>query len=101
LRAGQEDAAIEQYNLSLAEDWKGEPLSWLGLAIAYAKAERQDESIDWRRKAQDWIQEHPLDLTSELNPNLRMACQLLLREAEQLTGPQPSAEDGSTTKMTE
>jgi tetratricopeptide (TPR) repeat protein len=86
LRDGQADAAIEQFARSLGQNWDAEPLSWLGLAIAHAKVGRDDEATDWLHKAQRWFQKHPLDLTSEFGPNPRLACQLLLREAEQLSG---------------
>ena len=86
LRDRQEQAAIEQFNRSLAQTWGGAPLNWLGLAIAHSADGRVSESQEWLKKAQDWIGQNPLDSKSKLHPHDRIACQLLLREAEQLIG---------------
>jgi tetratricopeptide (TPR) repeat protein len=92
LRDGQADAAIERFDQSLGRNLNGEPASWLVLAIAHAAAGRTSEAQDWLKKAKEWFQHNPLDLTSRIRPGVRMQCQLLLREAEQLI------ERGSSTE---
>jgi tetratricopeptide (TPR) repeat protein len=95
LRDGQEEAAIVQFNRSLAETWFA-PINWLGLAIAHAAQGRVSESQDWLKKAQDWIEQNPLDAKAELHPHDRIACQLLLREAETLNAqPVKSPPEGN------
>ena len=99
LRDGQELPAIEQFNQSLGQNWLGVPLNWLGLAIAHSAAGRDTEAQEWLGKAQEWFEENPLDLTSNLSPGNRIACQLLLREAEQLIERKSSTEDDATEKV--
>jgi len=98
LRDGQEEAAIERFHQSLGRDWNGEPMSWLGLAIAHSKLDRAREAEDWLGKAQAWFERHPLDLTSEMFPSARLTCQLLLRESEQVINRKPSSVDDGAAK---
>jgi tetratricopeptide (TPR) repeat protein len=93
LRDGQADAAIKRFNQSLGHNRMGEPLSWLGLAIAHAAAGHDNDAQDWLGKAQAWFEDNPLDPTSELPPPDRIECQLLLREAELLLGKSEREKD--------
>ena len=84
LRNRQVDAAIEQFHESLGNTWTAAPLNWLGLAIAHGVSGQASDAQSWLGKALDEFKQNPLDLTSSLYPHDRIACQLLLREAQQL-----------------
>ena len=77
------------------------PLNWLGLAIAHSAAGRENDARDWLGKAQEWIAQDPLNVTSQLPPPDRIEYQLLLREAEQLIAGKSSTEDKTTAETTE
>jgi serine/threonine protein kinase/Flp pilus assembly protein TadD len=94
-RAGQFEQTVEhcQTSLRIGDNWGGDVLNWLLLAMAHERLGNADEARHWLDKAVKWI-----DLATEGKPKearyylpLPSACdrqevQLLLREAESLIG---------------
>ena len=94
-RAGQYERTVEhcQTSLKSGDNWGGDVLNWLLLAMAHARLGNADEARHWLDKAVQWI-----DHASEGKPKEarfylpvpsgcdRLEVQLLLREAEVLIG---------------
>jgi tetratricopeptide (TPR) repeat protein len=87
LRAGKYEQAIREFERSLAESWL-DTANWLGLAIANHAAGRHTEAGEFLQMARQSAQQQLIDLGSRstISSHDRIACQLLLREAEKLIG---------------
>jgi tetratricopeptide (TPR) repeat protein len=87
-RVGRFDEAISQFQQSLAwsPPWAGNVTNWLGMALALHRSGRRDEARTWLEKAHGALAQNPVNLDSPMHPHDRIACRLLLREAEEVLG---------------
>ncbi len=87
LRAGEYEQAIREFETSLAKSWL-DTADWLGLAIASHAVGRPTEALEFLQMARQSTAQQLNDLgsRSRVHPHDRIACQLLLREAETLIG---------------
>jgi tetratricopeptide (TPR) repeat protein len=87
LRTGDHRRAIEEFGRSLALSG-GDPLNQLALALAHHAAGDTDEARKLFQEMKELLDPTAFDLgwSTPLHPHDRIACELLLREAEAVIG---------------
>jgi tetratricopeptide (TPR) repeat protein len=94
LRAGQLDAAIDRLESALQLEWSAHVCNWLALAIAHQHAGRKEAASEWLAKARAWCVSNEVErVDSVLHPHDRVACRLLLRQAESVADEEPPESD--------